>query len=107
MKPNSTWYENSQRIRILVMYVISGHDFVTQVIVPYERHLFREMVQHEHETILISLLCAYDVKLSSAIMETSWNLKSGIKLYPSVGQVICAEGFLRRVRRWTLNNGKK
>ena len=25
--------------------------FVTQVIVPYERHLFREMVQHEHETI--------------------------------------------------------
>ena len=26
MKPNSTWYANSQRIRILMMSVISGHD---------------------------------------------------------------------------------
>ena len=25
MKPNSTWYANSQRIRILMMSVISGH----------------------------------------------------------------------------------
>ena len=26
MKPNSTWYANSQRIRILMMSVISGHE---------------------------------------------------------------------------------
>ena len=26
MKPNSTWYSNSQRIRILMMSVISGHE---------------------------------------------------------------------------------
>ena len=26
MKPNSTWYANLQRIRILMMPVISGHD---------------------------------------------------------------------------------
>ena len=26
MKPNSTWYANSQRTRILMMSVISGHD---------------------------------------------------------------------------------
>ena len=25
--------------------------FVSQVSVPFERHLFREMVQHEHEAI--------------------------------------------------------
>ena len=28
MKANSTWYANSQRIRILMMSVISGHDIV-------------------------------------------------------------------------------
>ena len=26
MKPNSAWYANSQRIRILIMSVISGHE---------------------------------------------------------------------------------
>ena len=26
MKPNSTWHANSQRVRILMMSVISGHE---------------------------------------------------------------------------------
>ena len=26
MKPNSTWYANSQRIKILMMSIISGHE---------------------------------------------------------------------------------
>ena len=30
MKPNSTWYANSQRIRILMMSVISGHENFAQ-----------------------------------------------------------------------------
>ena len=28
MKPNSTWYANSQRVRILMMSVISGHEII-------------------------------------------------------------------------------
>ena len=28
MQPNATWYANSQRIRILMMSVISGHESI-------------------------------------------------------------------------------
>ena len=31
MKPNSTWYANSQRVRILMMSVISGHVYIVMI----------------------------------------------------------------------------
>ena len=43
MKPNSTWYANLQRIRILMMSVISAHVFDMQALAkgpPCQNHIF-------------------------------------------------------------------
>ena len=49
MKPNSTWYANSQRIRILMTSVISGHEAIIKIPVPKNTsdvHRFLDMVTY-------------------------------------------------------------
>ena len=40
MKPDSTWYANSQRIRILMMSIISGHGHENIASVAYVNAIF-------------------------------------------------------------------
>ena len=60
MKPNSTWYANLQRIRILMMFVISGHEihfkkYRNRNVLPqnanYSKYIFKSI---EIETIIIN-----------------------------------------------------
>ena len=57
MKPNSAWHANSQRIKILMMSVISGHVLKIPSII---RKLVRNSIQDIMITLVFKFLWSYD-----------------------------------------------